>query len=135
MNMVNFLIYFLIFGLAYGISTQALLYPNEWRTTEIFYGFIYVPYFSIYGELFNSERSTYGHAGDALSPGEDCYNTFGKTVSDAVNETDRIEQRCPNIQLSVEVLQRKDSKASLSSETLFKLDLTVLQFSFRIKDK
>ena len=79
MNMANFVIYFLIFGIAYGIATQALLYPNEWRINEVLYGFAYVPYFTIYGELFNSERNSYGHAGDTLTPGEDCFDTNNKS--------------------------------------------------------
>ena len=105
LNMIDFLVYFVIFGLAYGISTQALLYPNEWRIGEVFYEVLYVPYYSIYGELFNSERSSYGHAGDALSPGDDCYDTVGMTVTNAINDTERIQQRCPNIKLSVELLE------------------------------
>ena len=99
-NMANFMIYFVIFGVAYGISTQelvnfflkmtrlmwidfkidpkkALLYPNEWRPREVFYGFVYVPLFSIYGEIFNGERNSYGHA-ESLEPGEDCVITTNK---------------------------------------------------------
>ena len=100
-NMANFMIYFVIFGIAYGISTQelvkksnwklsehhikwtytdpdkALLYPNEWRPREVFYGFVYVPLFSIYGEIFNGERNSYGHA-ESLEPGEDCVITTNK---------------------------------------------------------
>ena len=57
---------------------KALLYPNEWRINEVLYGFIYVPYYTIYGETFNNERSSYGHAGDVLSPGEDCFDTRGQ---------------------------------------------------------
>ena len=104
LNMINFLVYFGIFGLAYGIATQALLYPNEWRTREVIYEVLYVPYYTIYGELFNSERSSYGHAGDALSPGDDCYDTVGQTIESAVNDLERIEQRCPNISPPVELL-------------------------------
>ena len=56
---------------------KALLYPNEWRPREVFYGFVYVPLFSIYGEIFNGERNSYGHA-ESLEPGEDCVITTNK---------------------------------------------------------
>ena len=53
------------------------MYPNEWRPREVFYGFVYVPLFSIYGEIFNGERNSYGHA-ESLEPGEDCVITTNK---------------------------------------------------------
>jgi hypothetical protein len=71
-QLVKFCIFFVIFGLAYGVSTQSLLYSNEWRITELIKGIYYVPYYSIYGDLFISERTSYGHAGDLLTPGDDC---------------------------------------------------------------
>ena len=68
-DMLQFLLLMVIFIAAYGIATQAMLYPNEWRGYEIFKGILYVPYFSIYGELFIGERNDWAFE-DELSPGD-----------------------------------------------------------------
>lgn len=101
MDMVQFLALLIIFILAYGIATQGILYPNEWRIDEILYGIIYTPYFQIYGELFIAERTTYPFE-DGLSAAD------GTCIDDTyytnlINNTD--PQRCPNKHKMVEVLQ------------------------------
>ena len=56
-DMIQFLFLLAIFILAYGIASQGILYPNEWRMTKILHNIVYMPYFQIYGELFLAERT------------------------------------------------------------------------------
>ncbi|XP_070536806.1 transient receptor potential cation channel subfamily M member-like 2 isoform X1 [Ptychodera flava] len=44
-----------VFILGYGVSMQAILYPNESRIVPLIEGVFYKPYFQIYGELFLEE--------------------------------------------------------------------------------
>ncbi|XP_077993111.1 transient receptor potential cation channel subfamily M member-like 2 [Glandiceps talaboti] len=44
-----------IIMLGYGVSMQAILYPNESRVVPLIEGIFYKPYFQIYGELFLEE--------------------------------------------------------------------------------
>ena len=48
-----------IFLLAYGVATQAIFYPNEWRFWPILNGMFFKPYFNIYGEIFIGETIDY----------------------------------------------------------------------------
>ena len=59
-----------IFLAAYGVATQAIIYPNDWRLKETLIGILYVPYFGIYGELFIQERSLWPFE-DQLLPEDD----------------------------------------------------------------
>ncbi|XP_077993758.1 transient receptor potential cation channel subfamily M member 2-like isoform X2 [Glandiceps talaboti] len=46
--------------IGYGVSVQAILYPDEQRTWPIMNGIFYKPYFQIYGELFLEEFEVEG---------------------------------------------------------------------------
>jgi len=43
------------FLVAYGVSSQASLYPNENRTGVAIAGIFYKPYWQLYGDLFLEE--------------------------------------------------------------------------------
>ncbi|XP_076806205.1 transient receptor potential cation channel subfamily M member 2-like [Clavelina lepadiformis] len=54
-DLAFFLFIWLIFLFAYGVSSQALLYPNEVDVGRVIQGIISKPYWHIYGELFLEE--------------------------------------------------------------------------------
>ncbi|XP_076821164.1 transient receptor potential cation channel subfamily M member-like 2 [Clavelina lepadiformis] len=50
-----FLFIWAVIFFAYGVASQALLYPDEKNAKNIFVGSVYKPYWQLYGELFLSE--------------------------------------------------------------------------------
>ncbi|XP_039250889.2 transient receptor potential cation channel subfamily M member-like 2 isoform X1 [Styela clava] len=54
-DLLFFLFILVVFLLAYGVASQALLYPGETSFSQIIVGIIYKPYWQIYGELFLDE--------------------------------------------------------------------------------
>ena len=51
-DVVVFGILFVIFALSYGVIMQSILYPNEWRSANIWDGILYKSFFHVYGGLF-----------------------------------------------------------------------------------
>ena len=83
-DMIQFLFLMVIFLAAYGVATQAIIYPNDWRFKETIIGILYVPYFGIYGELFIQERS--------LWPFEDQLEAEEQTCSEALTINEYLNQ-------------------------------------------
>jgi len=81
----------IIFIIAYGVATQGILYPNEWRVGTLFYNILYTPYLQIYGELFMGERTEYAFE-DHLSPDDGTCNRTNFRDDLAFIEN----PRCPN---------------------------------------
>ncbi len=52
MDLLFFLVILAVFVFAYGVSAQALLYPNTPPNWNILKNVVYQPYFQMYGELF-----------------------------------------------------------------------------------
>ena len=50
-----FLFIWAVIVVAYGVTSQALLYPDEQNPKKIFIGAVYKPYWQLFGELFLSE--------------------------------------------------------------------------------
>ena len=49
---------------AYGITTQGLLYPNEYRLGNIIYGVLFKPLMMLFGEMFLGEVHNYAFEGN-----------------------------------------------------------------------
>ena len=73
-NMIYFVVLLLVVLMAFGVSRQGILYPNEdahWRLARHIF---YQPYFMLYGEVFapdidpecNPDCEEYGECGTAL---------------------------------------------------------------------
>jgi len=45
----------IVFLVAYGVTSQALLYPNENRVGQAIAGIFYKPYWQLFGDLFLNE--------------------------------------------------------------------------------
>ncbi|XP_066299867.1 transient receptor potential cation channel subfamily M member-like 2 isoform X2 [Branchiostoma lanceolatum] len=54
-DLIFFIFILIIFILAYGVASQAILYPNETRVGTVLQGIFHKSYFQIYGELFLEE--------------------------------------------------------------------------------
>ncbi|XP_076821177.1 transient receptor potential cation channel subfamily M member 2-like isoform X1 [Clavelina lepadiformis] len=74
-----FIFIWIIFLFAYGVSSQALLYPNEIEAGKVFEGIISKPYWHIYGELFLEEIH--------FDPDEDQYNCGPSTDRECPTQT------------------------------------------------
>ena len=51
MDVLFFLLILVVFLLAFGITAQALLYPNAEPNWEVLKNVVYQPYFDIYGPV------------------------------------------------------------------------------------
>ncbi|CBY43034.1 unnamed protein product, partial [Oikopleura dioica] len=58
-----FLIILSFFMVAYGVSVQSIIYTNEWRYYDLFFGIFVRPFFSMFGELFLGEVTSYQYSG------------------------------------------------------------------------
>jgi hypothetical protein len=58
-----FLIILSFFMVAYGVSVQSIIYTNEWRYYDLFFGIFVRPFFSMFGELFLGEITSYQYSG------------------------------------------------------------------------
>ncbi|RDD38223.1 Transient receptor potential cation channel trpm [Trichoplax sp. H2] len=56
-DLISFIIILLVFLAAFGIATQAILYPVAELSSTVIKNIFYVPYYRIYGELFLEEAS------------------------------------------------------------------------------
>jgi len=54
---VVFIILLVVLIIAYGVTSSALLYPNEWRTGDVTINSVFRAYFTLYGEMFDEETS------------------------------------------------------------------------------
>ncbi|CAG9862478.1 unnamed protein product [Phyllotreta striolata] len=54
-NMIYFIVLLLIILMSFGVSRQAILYPNKEPTWDIARDVFFEPYFMLYGEVFASE--------------------------------------------------------------------------------
>ena len=54
-DMFNFFLILFVFITAYGLASQAMLYPNSPLNAELFRGIFEKAYFQIYGEHFLEE--------------------------------------------------------------------------------
>ncbi|XP_035700323.1 transient receptor potential cation channel subfamily M member-like 2 [Branchiostoma floridae] len=79
-DLIFFIFILIIFILAYGVASQAILYPNETRAGTILQGIFHKAYFQIYGELFLEEIMNDGFTCEA-----------NDTLAIATNQ-----QRCPS---------------------------------------
>ena len=52
-----FIILLVVLIIAYGVTSSALLYPNEWRTGDVTINSVFRAYFTLYGEMFDEETS------------------------------------------------------------------------------
>ena len=48
---------------AYGITTQGLLYPNEYRFGQVLHGLTFKPIYMLFGEMFLGEVHHYQFEG------------------------------------------------------------------------
>ncbi|CAH1785123.1 unnamed protein product [Owenia fusiformis] len=76
-EMLFFLVILCVFLFAYGVSSQALLYPARDFYIKIFKDVLYYPYWQIYGEIFLEEISgvkegCYGNTTMSYVDGEPC---------------------------------------------------------------
>ena len=103
-DMLQLLVIIFIFLAAYGVSSQAILYPNEWRPMEILSNILYIPFYHMFGELYIAERNDWPFE-DQLEPPDGCFvgNREDIATSAEWNETDVI--RCPNKNVTVSFLQ------------------------------
>ena len=101
--MLQLLVIIFIFLAAYGVSSQAILYPNEWRPMEILSNILYIPFYHMFGELYIAERNDWPFE-DQLEAPDGCYvgNREG-LPNEFWNVTDVI--RCPNKNVTVSFLQ------------------------------
>ena len=58
-DLSQFLLILAVFLVPYGVTTTALLYPNEVRFSEAMQGIFFKPILTLYGELFLSEYTAY----------------------------------------------------------------------------
>ena len=58
-DLSKFLLILAVFLVPYGVTTTALLYPNEVRFSEGMQGIFFKPILTLYGELFLSEYTAY----------------------------------------------------------------------------
>ena len=58
-DLSKFLLILAVFLIPYGVTTTALLYPNEVRFSEGMQGIFFKPILTLYGELFLSEYTAY----------------------------------------------------------------------------
>ncbi|CAH1241485.1 TRPM2 [Branchiostoma lanceolatum] len=79
-DLIFFIFILIIFILAYGVASQAILYPNETRVGTVLQGIFHKSYFQIYGELFLEE---------IMNDGFTCEADYATAIA---NNT----QRCPS---------------------------------------
>ena len=76
-GVANDLFFFLIilspFLLAFGVACQSVMYTNEWRSTEVFFGVLVKPFYSMFGELFLGENTNYYFTGNGRIGAHDYY--------------------------------------------------------------
>ena len=103
-DMLQLLVIIFIFLAAYGVSSQAILYPNEWRPMEILSNILYIPFYHMFGELYIAERNDWPFE-DQLEAPDGCFvgNREDIATDQFWNETDVI--RCPNKNVTVSFLQ------------------------------
>nr|CAB3267284.1 transient receptor potential cation channel subfamily M member 2-like [Phallusia mammillata] len=102
-----------IFVLAYGVTSQGLLYPNETRAWTAITGIFYKPYWQIYGELFLDEINY-----DPTSSAFECTNDQ--------NLIDSGSQRCPQQQDVVPII----SAFYMLLANILLLNLLIAMFSY-----
>ncbi|XP_077970789.1 transient receptor potential cation channel subfamily M member 2-like isoform X2 [Styela clava] len=108
-DLLTFLFILTVFLLAYGVASQALLYPNETDVAQIIVGIIYKPYWQIYGELFLDEINYNPNLGSLTC-----------------NNTDNGLPRCPHESVVVPIL----SAVYLFFANILLLNLLIAMFSY-----
>nr|XP_039250494.1 transient receptor potential cation channel subfamily M member-like 2 isoform X2 [Styela clava] len=108
-DLLTFLFILAVFLLAYGVASQALLYPNETDFAQIIVGIIYKPYWQIYGELFLDEINYNPNLGSLTC-----------------NDTDNDLPRCPHESVVVPIL----SAVYLFFANILLLNLLIAMFSY-----
>jgi hypothetical protein len=103
-DMVFFLMIFGILIYAYGASIQGLLYPNEFRISEVFDGIFRRPILTIFGETFMKEVQAWGFEGlpdpgnspTDSDPGAYCTNATTKSgLLQNLADYATLSMRCP----------------------------------------
>ncbi|KAK3709891.1 hypothetical protein QZH41_007500 [Actinostola sp. cb2023] len=80
-DMAYFLLILVVFLLAYGVSQQAILFPNQAPTWELIPKIFFRPYFQVYGELFIDDVD-YSHAHNDTAFGTPRFNVYaGRLVT------------------------------------------------------
>ena len=106
-DMLQLLVIIFVFLAAYGVSTQAILYPNEWRPMEILSNILFSPFYHMFGELYIAERNDWPFE-DQLEDPEGCtaLNSYADIVNDTIWGAEDVEViRCPNKNTVVSFLQ------------------------------
>ena len=108
-DMLQLLVIIFVFLTAYGVSTQAILYPNEWRPMEILSNILFSPFFHMFGELYIAERNSWPFEDQLEDPhGCTALNSYDAIINDTiwgVNGTSDEVIRCPNKNVVVSFLQ------------------------------
>ena len=61
---------------AYGITTQGLLYPNEYRFGHVLHGLTFKPIYMLFGEMFLGEVHHYQFEGlPSSNDTEECFES------------------------------------------------------------
>ncbi|CAG5088051.1 Oidioi.mRNA.OKI2018_I69.PAR.g11714.t1.cds [Oikopleura dioica] len=91
-----FLIILSFFMVAYGVSVQSIIYTNEWRYYDLFFGIFVRPFFSMFGELFLGEVTSYQYS-DSVDP----HQLADTALDDGIIEAEEIKNfkmtTCSNI--------------------------------------
>ena len=126
--MLQLLVIIFIFLAAYGVSSQAILYPNEWRPMEILSNILYIPFYHMFGELYIAERNDWPFEDQLVPDDGGCFvgNREDIANNEFWNESDPNDViRCPNKNVTVSFLQG----LYMLSVNILLLNLMIAMFS------
>ncbi|CAK8686558.1 unnamed protein product [Clavelina lepadiformis] len=115
-DLLFFLFIWAVIFFAYGVASQALLYPDEKNAKNIFVGSVYKPYWQLFGELFLSEIN--------YNPDADEFTCSNANVTD--NDTDTRMPHCPQENAFVPIL----SAIYMLLVNVLLLNLLIAMFSY-----
>ncbi|XP_076821170.1 transient receptor potential cation channel subfamily M member-like 2 isoform X1 [Clavelina lepadiformis] len=115
-DLLFFLFIWAVIFFAYGVASQALLYPDEKSAKNKVFGSVYKPYWQLYGELFLSEID--------YNPDADEFTCSNANVTD--NATDTRMPHCPQENAFVPIL----SAIYMLLVNVLLLNLLIAMFSY-----